>query len=146
VRRVILIVAALAVLSVSFASSVQAASPIQIRKVYYNSPGTDTRSNASLNGEYVLLKNVTSTRKTLTGWTVRDGQSHVYKFGTFTVPGYGYVYLHTGIGTNSTTRRYWRQSAYIWNNTSDRATLKNASGTTMDTCAYSSSSRSYITC
>ncbi|MDP9868239.1 hypothetical protein J2S55_007505 [Streptosporangium brasiliense] len=41
-------------------------------KVYYDSPGSDLRSNASLNGEYVVIKNTTRTAIDLAGWTLRD--------------------------------------------------------------------------
>jgi hypothetical protein len=36
----------------------------------------------------------------------------------------------------SQTNRYWGHHWYIWNNTGDRATLKNASGTVMARCGY----------
>jgi lamin tail-like protein len=144
-RRVILSVAALAVLSVCFASSVQAASPIQIRKIYFNSPGTDTRTITSLNAEYVVLRNVSSTNRSLYGWTVRDAASHIYRFGSYTLRAGYSVYVHTGRGTNTATHRYWGSGNYIWNNTGDKATLKNSAGTTMDTCSYSGSG-SYVYC
>jgi hypothetical protein len=41
----------------AIASPAEAASAIQIYRVYYDSPGKDTRSNSSLNAEYVVLKN-----------------------------------------------------------------------------------------
>lgn len=144
-RRVILSVAALAVIAVSFATSVQAASPVQIRRVYFNPPGTDTGSNSSLNGEYVLLKNVTGTARTITGWTISDAQRHVYKFRTFRLGAYRYVYVHTGHGSDTTLHRYWNSSAYIWNNTGDRATLRNARGTLVDYCVTPRSG-AYVNC
>jgi hypothetical protein len=57
--------------------------PIWFGKIYYDSPGSDTGSNASLNAEYVTVKNTSSTTRSLTGYTVRDKANHVYKFGTF---------------------------------------------------------------
>jgi hypothetical protein len=116
-----------------------AASKIQIYRVYYNSPGTDNRTNASLNAEYVVLKNTGSTSQSLKSWTLRDKASHIYTFGTFTLGAQKYVTIHTGSGTNSSTRRYWNSRAYIWNNTGDTAYLRTASGTAADSCSWGSS-------
>ena len=79
--------------------SAEAASGLQFQKVYYNSPGSDDGSNASLNAEWVQIKNVTSTTKSLTGWTVRDLAGHVYTFPTTKVAAGDVVRLHTGKGT-----------------------------------------------
>jgi len=56
---------------------------IRITKIYFDSPGDDTGSNTSLNAEYVVIKNTGTTRKALTGWTLRDASRHVYKFPIF---------------------------------------------------------------
>ncbi|MCW2674641.1 MAG: secreted protein, partial [Frankiales bacterium] len=75
----------------------QAATPVvKIVKIYYDSPGTDNRTNASINGEYFVLKNTTSTSRSLTRWTVRDLANHVYTFGTFTLGAGKSVTVHTG--------------------------------------------------
>ena len=47
------------------------------------------------------------------------------------------VTVHTGKGTASSTHRYYNKTWYVWNNSGDTAYLKNASGTTVDTCAWS---------
>ena len=125
----------------------EAASAIQITRVYVNAPGTDTTSNTSVNGEYVTLKNTSSTRKTLTGYTLRDESSHVYTFGTFTLAGGTSVNVHTGKGTNTASNRYMGRGYHIWNNTGgDSARLRNSTGTTLDTCAWSGSISSYVNC
>jgi len=124
----------------------EASSAIQFGKIQYDSPGTDTRSNSSLNAEYVVIKNVSSSNRSLTGWTVRDAQSHVYKFGTFTLKAGKSVRLHTGTGANTSTDRYWGSSSYIWNNSGDKATLKNKVGTTLDSCSWSSDGAGYKYC
>jgi Lamin Tail Domain len=110
---------------------------IQIYEIYYNSPGPDTGSNSSLNHEGVQLHNTSGHRITLTGWTLRDKQNHVYKFGTYKIKAHGYVKIHTGKGTNTQTDRYWGRSWYVWNNTGDQATVKDSSGNVIDSCSYS---------
>jgi hypothetical protein len=123
-----------------------AAPVVKIIKVYYDSPGADTRTNTSINGEYVVVKNMTTTTRVITGWTVRDAAGHIYKFGTFSLGGGKTVTLYTGKGTNSSTRRYWGQTNYVWNNDKDTASLRNASGSLIQTCSYNSTAVDYKTC
>src|SRR6266516_3434451 len=144
IRRLALIMPLGLVGTVVSATAAQAA--IKFTYIQYNSPGTDTGSDTSLNAEYVKIKNTGSAGVVLTNWTVRDLQSHVYKFGTYKLCGGCVVTLHTGHGTNTYASKYWNSGSYIWNNTGDRATLKNAVGTTKDTCSWGSSGPGYIRC
>jgi hypothetical protein len=117
-----------------------ASSPVVIHEIFYNSPGSDHGSNPSLNAEWVQLRNRTGHQVTLKNWTLRDASSHVYKFGTYRLKAHGSVKIHTGKGGNTQSNRYWGHSWYIWNNTGDTATLKNAAGTMMSRCSYSDKS------
>jgi hypothetical protein len=110
-----------------------------------NSPGSDTGSNTSLNGEWVRLLNSSKTTSyTITGWTIRDRSNHTYKFGSFTLkPGSG-VTVHTGRGTNTAGNRYWGLGWYVWNNSGDAAYLRDSSGTTKDSCSWGSVSDGYV--
>ena len=124
----------------------QAASTIQFGRIQYNSPGTDRATNVSVNGEYVIIRNLGSTARSLTGWTVRDAQNHVYTFGTFTLGARKSVVLRTGKGTNTATTRYWGKGYHVWNNTGDRAYLRTKAGTSMDTCSWTSAGPGYKYC
>jgi Lamin Tail Domain len=126
---------------------VHAATPqVQITKVVYNSPGTDNRSNSSLNAEYVRLTNRRPYSISLARWSLRDRSGHVYRFpSTFTLRAGKSVYVHTGRGTNSSTRRYWGQGNYVWNNTGDTAYLRKSSYDLVDSCRWGSSG-SYTYC
>ena len=136
-RRILLSAFVPVALVWAIASPAQAASAVRFGVIQYDSPGSDDGSNASLNAEYVRIKNASSTSAVrLTGWTVRDAQAHVYKFGSFTLGAGKVVTLHTGSGSNTATDRYWGSKAYIWNNTGDKATLKNPNGVTVDTCTW----------
>ena len=119
------------------APGAEAASAAQISYVRYDSPGDDTGSNSSLNAEYVKITNKGSTNRSLTGWTLRDKTGYTYRFPTFTLKAGATVVVRTGKGTASSTYRYYNRTWYVWNNTGDTAYLKNASGTTVDTCAWS---------
>lgn len=145
-RRIVLAAASAAVLP---AAAAHGATPtIEITKVYVNSPGTDDRSNTSLNGEYVVLKNTTTKTIRLTGWTVRDRSSQVYTFGSFSLAAGKSVTLHAGDGTNTSTIRYLGSGNYIWNNTGDDEVYLRKPGTTAntDTCSWSGSIASYVNC
>ena len=123
-----------------------AAGCVRVYEIYYNSPGSDYGSNTSLNAEWIRLKNVCSTGKSLYHWTIRDVAGHVYTFGTYTLKAYSYVKVHTGKGTNTSTDRYWGKSWYIWNNDKDTAYLRNSAGTLMSSCAYNSTAVAYKYC
>lgn len=114
----------------------EAASAVRISYVQYDSPGADSGSNKSLNAEWVRIKNGSSKKKTLTGWSLRDAQGHVYRFGTFTLRAGRSVRIHTGTGSNTGSDRFWRQDWYVWNNSGDKAILKNKAGSTVDTCKW----------
>jgi hypothetical protein len=142
-----LLAAALAVpLGLVLATPAHAASPVLIGKTQYDSPGSDTRSTTSLNAEYVTLRNTTSTARSLKGWTLRDAQAHVYTFPAFTLGAGKSVIVHTGRGTNSAAHLYWGQTNYIWNNGGDTATLKSPTGTTMDSCRWTTTAPGYTAC
>lgn len=137
---------ALAALAALISVTPAAAAPaIQIRRVTYNSPGTDNWSNTSLNAEWISLINRSSTAKRLTGWTIRDKAGHVYRFPTYTLPAGKYMAVHTGRGTNNALHLYWRSGNYIWNNTGDKAYVRNANGTLVDTCSWGRTG-SYTNC
>jgi Lamin Tail Domain len=120
----------------------QAAAPaVQFTRIQFNSPGSDTRTNASLNAEWVRLTNKTKKTISLKNWTVRDRAGKIYKFPAYNLGAAKNVYIHTGKGTNgkpAAADRYWQSGNYIWNNTGDKATLKNTKKSTIDTCSWKS--------
>jgi Lamin Tail Domain len=127
-------------------SPASAAYCVGIHRIYYNSPGTDTGSNTSLNAEWIQLRNKCSTSRSLTNAKIKDVAGHTYTFGSYTLGGGKYVKVHTGKGTNTTTDRYQGRSWYVWNNDKDTAYLYNASGTRLDSCSYNNRSVSSVYC
>ena len=134
-----------AVASVVVAAPASAAGNVIIYRAYYNSPGTDTRTNASLNAEYIMLRNTSGVVKVITGWTLRDKQNHVYKFPTTRLNPGQYITVHTGRGTNNAAHRYWGSGNYIWNNTGDTAYLRTPTGALVDYCSWGATG-SYKNC
>ncbi|AJE85425.1 Putative secreted protein [Streptomyces albus] len=124
----------------------EAAGSVHLYKIYYDSPGKDTRSNGSLNGEYVQIRNTTSASVSLKGWTVTDSSRHGYTFGSYTLGKGKTVTVRTGKGSNTSATRYQGRAAYVWNNDKDTATLRKSSGAKVDSCAYNSSRVDYKKC
>ncbi|MGW7519331.1 lamin tail domain-containing protein [Streptomyces sp. NPDC054796] len=137
---------AAAVLALTLAAPAQAASAVQFRYFRYDSPGSDRGGNSSVNAEYFTLKNVSSRSVSLKGYTVKDSAGYKYTFGTFTLKSGKSVRVHTGKGTNKSTDRYWGRSWYVWNNSGDKATLRSASGSSLDTCSWSRTGSGYKNC
>jgi hypothetical protein len=110
---------------------------VMIFKIYYDSPGADTRSNASINAERIVLKNPSGRRINLRGWTVRDAQRHIYRFSdTYYLRPGRTVVIHSGRGTDSGRHLYWGYTQYVWNNTADTAKLRGPAGQLRDSCSY----------
>jgi P pilus assembly chaperone PapD len=124
-----------------------AANPtIKISRIWYDSPGKDTRTNASLNGEYIVIKNSGTKAQSLAGWTIKDVTGYTYTFGTFTLGAGKNVTVRTGKGTNTSTVRYWGRIAYVWNNDKDTGFLRNKAGALVHKCSYISTPAAYKNC
>jgi hypothetical protein len=117
-------------------TAAEAASAIQIYRVYYDSPGKDTGSNSSLNAEWVQLKNKGAKARQLKGWKIKDETGYTYTFGTFTLKAGATVKVRTGKGANTSANRYWGRSWYVWNNTGDTAYLRTPGGSLADSCRW----------
>ncbi|MEV7617525.1 lamin tail domain-containing protein [Streptomyces sp. NPDC089799] len=123
-----------------------AAGTLRISKIWYDSPGSDTGANTSLNGEWVQITNGTAASVSLKGWTLTDASRHTYTFGAFTLKPGKTVTVKTGRGTNTTSTLFQQRAAYVWNNDKDTATLRRANKTIHHTCAYNSTRYDYKTC
>jgi hypothetical protein len=139
--RALLIAFLVVAASVLTAVQANAAGTVYIYKVYFDSPGSDTGSNTSLNAEYVVIRNGDDVSHSVSGWTVRDAAGHVYKFGTLRLGAGKQAIIHTGDGasytTSASTHLYWGREWYVWNNTGDKVILRRADGSLKDTCSYS---------
>jgi len=131
---------------VTAATEAQALPAVMIYKIQYDSPGSDTGSNSSLNAEYVRVKNTTRSNRVLTGWTLRDKTGYTYRFPAFTLKAGATVTIHTGKGSATAANRYYNLGWYVWNNTGDTAYLRTASGSLADTCAWTSKGAGYRYC
>jgi hypothetical protein len=147
VSAVVAAAAALLAPSVGPSSADSAALPaMRMSKIQFDPPGDDDLANTSLNKEWVQVHNFGVKPWTLTGWSLRDVTGYKYVFPDgFTIQPGDTVTVHTGSGKNRALHLYWGQGGYIWNNTGDKATLKNATGKVVDVCAYDGEG-SAVTC
>jgi Lamin Tail Domain len=141
-----LMAAVVTALSLPTATPAEAASVIRIVKIQYDSPGTDTGTNLSLNSEYVVVKNTSTTTRVLTGWTLRDLNGFVYTFPSTHLGAGASITVHTGQGTVDPRNRYWQRSWYVWNNTGDTAILRNATGWAVHQCGWTATGTGSRTC
>jgi hypothetical protein len=133
-KRLVLLAAVLGCLAPLVpASPALASGPIKIAKIHYAQTGTN------LNTEYIVFKNKSTHAVQLRGWKIisapsTDNQYYIFP-STKLAPGHTLT-LYTGTGSNTASRRYWGAGSPVWNNDGDKAVLKNASGTVVDTCQY----------
>jgi lamin tail-like protein len=141
------LVAALAAAVVAAVVAPAAPGAIRITKIYYDSPGADTGSNASRNAEWIRLKNTGRTTRGLSGWSIGDALGNAYYFRQFSLRPGRTVTIHTGSGSETARHRYWHSAGYIWGNNRDTARLRRPNGRLADRCSYrDSGSASSVTC
>jgi hypothetical protein len=111
-------------------TSTKASGPFRIARIHYE-------QDATLNSEYLVVKNVSGHRHRLTGYAIVDpNDQQRYRFPrTVLKPGVS-VTLHTGHGRNRPQHRYWGQDEPMWNNDGDTALLKKPGGKVADRCSY----------
>ncbi|WP_210592829.1 lamin tail domain-containing protein [Streptomyces sp. GESEQ-35] len=120
----------------------QAAGGVVIRHVWFDSPGSDNGSNTSLNGEWVEIKNTSGAAISLKGWVLKDKANHRYVFPNVKIGKGKTMKVRTGKGSDTTANKYQDRGWYVWNNTSDTATLTRASGTKVDACSWTTANPS----
>ncbi|MCX4818976.1 lamin tail domain-containing protein [Streptomyces sp. NBC_01142] len=106
---------------------------VEISRVQADSPGRDNGSNRSLNAEWVEITNNTRRAVDLDGWTLRNRDGDRYRFDDVRVARHATVRIHTGVGRDTRTDLYQDRRHYVWDNRSDKATLRNDRGRTVDT-------------
>jgi len=110
-------------------------SAVVIGQVQYDSPGWDTRSNRSLNAEWVEVRNTGRHAVKLNGWTLTDRDGNRYRFRHLWLRGHDSVRVHTGIGRDNRHDVYQDRLTYVWDNR-DSATLRDNRGRWIDTRSW----------
>jgi hypothetical protein len=111
-------------------------SEVVISDVQHVSPGWETRSNRSLNKEWVEITNNTRRTVNLDGWTLADREGHTYTFHHYRLDGRSTVRVHTGMGRDTRTDLYQDRRSYVWDRMADTATLRNDHGRFVDDASW----------
>ncbi|MFM9443555.1 lamin tail domain-containing protein [Streptomyces acidiscabies] len=119
---------------------------VELYHIWFDSPGKDTRTNASLNAEWVQLKNTSKKAVNVKGWVLKDASNHKYTFKNITVGPGKTVKIHTGSGKDTATDTFQNRKAYVWNNDGDTATLTKANGSKVDTCSWTKKTKDHKWC
>ncbi|MET9419786.1 lamin tail domain-containing protein [Streptomyces sp. NPDC006540] len=93
----------------------------------------DHRSNRALNAEWVEITNNSRRTVDLDGWTLRDRDGNRYRFDDYRLAGRSTVRVHTGFGRDTRTDLYQDRHHSVWDERSDKATLRDHRGHTVDT-------------
>lgn len=124
-----------------------AGSRMQFTFIQYDPSGPDTNSNAQINREYVTISNTSGDRISVAGWHLYDYQNHAYALPSITLGPYTKIRIHTGIAANADVDKYWNLSYYVWNNTGDRARLRDNKNGLVDECSWNhDASSGYTSC
>lgn len=115
---------------------------LTITKILFNPDGDET---CCPNQEYVAIANGTRRRKNLEGLRLSDTGGHRYVLPRYVLRPGRTVLVHGGTGV---TRRGHLYAGWgvVWNNDGDTATLRTASGTTVDRCRYGDVAGSFVRC
>ncbi len=101
---------------------------------HYDAEGEDA---ANLNDEYFVLQNTGADPVDLGGWTLENERGFRYRIPNgFTLAAGAVVYIHSGAGIDTAQILYWNAPAPVWNNNSDIAVLRDATGTIVTYYAY----------
>lgn len=119
---------------------------LHLGSIQYDSPGRDTRSNSSLNAEWVNIHNNTRSAIQLKGYQLKDDTGYTYTFGSYNIGAGKTVKVRTGKGTNASGVRYWGRTNYVWNNTGDKARLIKPSGAQQDSCSWARLGSGSVSC
>lgn len=100
---------------------------VAIVEVNADAPGRD---DENLNGEFVIVENLSADPVDLTGWGLKD-ESSIHRFtfpsGSVLSPGAQLV-VYTGCGANQMPTLYWCDGTPVWDNGGDTAFLTDPAG------------------
>jgi hypothetical protein len=78
--------------------------------------------------EYVEIENRGETVQSMRGWELSDQANHTFEFPNVTLEPNKVIKVWVGEGENTATDLYWGRKSPVWNNTGERAELRDASG------------------
>ncbi|MGV9771583.1 lamin tail domain-containing protein [Streptosporangium sp. NPDC003464] len=83
----------------------------------------------------------------LAGWTLRDKTGYTYTFNDDVLLGAGKkLTIRSGQGNDGTSSVFRGRRAYVWNNDTDTAYIRNSSARLIDSCSCNSTRADWINC
>jgi len=80
----------------------------------------------NLNKEKIILKNISSSEKSVSNWTIKDESGVKFTFpSNFSIQPNQSVTIHSGSGENTQTDLYWGSGRPIWNDSGDTIIIRN---------------------
>ncbi|WP_106399017.1 lamin tail domain-containing protein [Actinocorallia populi] len=119
------------------ASTPDSAPDVRIERVRFDAPGTDARTNRSLNGEWVEVRNRSRQARNLRGWRLQGADGRTYTFGDLRLPPGRSVRVHTGSGRDTGGHVYWNRGTHAWRNSGSAVRLRSPAGSA-DSCRWRS--------
>ncbi|MFK0022314.1 lamin tail domain-containing protein [Streptomyces sp. NPDC090798] len=111
-------------------------SQVEISKVQYDAPGHGSRSNRSLNEEWVQITNSGRDSVNLDDWTLSNREGRVYTFHHLRLNSHSSVRVHTGVGRDTYRDVYQDRRNFVWDDRKDTATLRNDHRRVVDTISW----------
>lgn len=101
--------------------------------VTFDAPGSDL---TNMNGEFVVITNNGNSAIDMTGWSIKDEATHIYKFENAELKPHEDLTLYTGAGQDSELSLYWNSKEPVWNNDGDTAFLFDAEGNLISAVSF----------
>jgi hypothetical protein len=78
--------------------------------------------------EYIEIYNTTKNTLDVTGWIISDNQGNVFTFHRFFLQPGRRVKIYTGTGSDTLLNLHWGLSTFVWDDSGDTITVKDAQG------------------
>ncbi|MDZ7839067.1 MAG: lamin tail domain-containing protein [Actinomycetota bacterium] len=101
--------------------------------INYDAPGND---NENINEEYVIITNNSDEPVDLSGYTIKDSGTNIFKFPLLQLYGGEKIFIYSGKGNQGEGKLFWGSNTPIWNNSGDTLYLRNAEGLLVDIYSY----------
>ncbi len=98
---------------------------ISIADFNWNSEGND---NENLYDEYVSFRNNCNSVMNMTGWTLKNSGTKIFKFGRFFLKQNNSVKIRSGCGNNTENELFWCSKKPVWNNDAGFIYLRDSEG------------------
>lgn len=98
---------------------------ISIAEFNWDAEGND---NENLNNEYVSFRNNCNSAMNMTGWTLKNSGTKIFKFGRFFLGTNLSVKIFSGCGNNTENELFWCSKKPVWNNDAGFAYLRDSEG------------------